>query len=249
MLGVCDLLAGVRACFGISVGGFLWADDGGRLGTLGVGVFDRRCARDAGLDGDRPEADVLRSPGSGWSEVPLVNDEGGTWLGVLVTDFVGVGLAGFGEGLVVTVDGPGLVAGGVSVGWRGAFSVSIGSDSTGFGGSDSTRVGSRDGGVTFIPSAGGEGVSLTSGGEPSSEPLESGEVGIFFNSENGEAWIVGWTGGHRCPGELPAPCELTRGGRSLVPTLLSFGGEATLELRGGHSLFSLTSSLVESPVV
>ena len=249
MLGVCDLLVGVRVCFGISVGGFLWADDGGRLGTLGVGVFDLRCARDAGLDGGRPEADVLRSLTSGWSEGPLVNEEGGIWLGILVADFVGVGLAAFGGGLVATVDGPGLVAGGVLAGWGGVFSVSMGSDSAGFRGSDSTRVGSRDGGVTSIPSAGGEGDSSTSGGEPSSEPLANGEVGVFFNSENGEAWMVGWTGGHRWPGELPAPCELTRGDQSLMPTLLSIGGEATLELRGGHSFFSLTSSLVESPVV
>jgi len=89
----------------------------------------------------------------------------------------------------------------------------------------------------------------TSGGVESSEPLASGEVGLFFDSGNGEAWMVGWTGGHRCPLELPVPCALSRGGHSLPPTLLSFGGEETSEVRGGHSLFSFISSLTESPVV
>lgn len=59
----------------------------------------------------------------------------------------------------------------------------------------------------------------------------------------------GWTGGHRCPEESPELWVLSRGGQSLPPTLLSFGGEAALEVRGGHSLLSFISSLVESPVV
>ena len=128
----------------------------------------------------------------------------------------------------------------------------MGSGSTGFGGSGSTRVGSRDGGVTSITfggSVGGEGTSSTSGGVPSSEPLASGGVGVFFNSENGEAWIVGWTGGHRCPEESPELWVLSRGGHSLAPTLPSFGEGVTLEVRGGQSRFSLASSLAESPVV
>ena len=89
----------------------------------------------------------------------------------------------------------------------------------------------------------------TSGGVPNSEPLASGEVGAFFNSGNGEAWMIGWTGGHRCPRESPELCALSRGGHTLPPTLVSFGGEPTLEVRGGHSLFSLVSSLAESPVI
>ena len=128
----------------------------------------------------------------------------------------------------------------------------MGSGSTGFRGSGSTRVGFRDGGVTSITfggSVGGGGTSSTSGGVPSSEPLASGGVGVFFNSENGEAWMIGWSGGHRCPRVIPEPCELGRGGHSLPPTLLSFGGELTLEVRGGHSLLSLISSLTESPVI
>lgn len=248
MLGVSDLLVGVDVCLDVSVGGFLRTDDGGRPGTPGVGVFDLRFVRDAGLDGGRPE-DVLRSFTSGWSEVPLVNEEGGCLLGVFAADFVGVGLAAFDGGLVATEDGPGLVAGEVTVGWGGVFGISMGSGSTGFKGSDSTRVGVRDGGMTSITSAGGEGALSTSGGAPSSEPLASGDVEVFISSENGEAWIIGWTGGRRCPGESPGLCELSRGGQSLMPTLLSFGGEATLELRGGHSLLSLISSLAESPVV
>lgn len=245
---VSDLLVGVDVCFGVSVGGFRRTDDGGRPGTLGVGVFDLRFVRDAGLDGGRPE-DVLRSLTSGWSGVPLVNEEGGSLLSAFVAVFGGVDLAAFDGGLVATEDGPGLVVGGVTVGWGSVFGVSMGSDSTGSRGSDSTTVGFRDGGVTSISSAGGEGALSTSGGRSSSEPLARGEVGGFFNSENGEAWIIGWTGSRRCPGESPGLCELTRGGQSLMPTLLSFGGEVTLELRGGHSLFSLTSSFAESPVV
>jgi hypothetical protein len=76
----------------------------------------------------------------------------------------------------------------------------MGSGSTGFGGSGSTRVGLRDGGVTSITfdgSVGGDGALSTSGEVPSSEPPASGEAGVFFNSENGEAWMIGWTGGHR----------------------------------------------------
>lgn len=117
---------------------------------------------------------------------------------------------------------------------------------------DSTRVDFRDGGmtsITFGGSAGGEGALSTSGGVSSSEPLASGEVGVFFSSENGEAWMIGWTCGHRCPEESPELCALRRGGQSLLPTLLSLDEEVTLEVRGGHSLFSLISSLAESPVV
>lgn len=207
--------------------------------------------RDVGLDGGRAEVDVLRSFASAWSEVPLVNEDGGVLLGVLVLGFVGVVFTVFVGDLVATEEGPGLAAGEVTTGW-GISGVSMGSGSTGFGGSGSTRVGFRDGGVTSITfgdSAGGEGVLSTSGGVPSSEPLASGEVRFFFNSENGEVWMVGWTGGHRCPGESPGPCELSRGGHSLPPTLLSFGGELMLEVRGSHSLFSFISSFVESPVV
>ena len=55
-------------------------------------------------------------------------------------------------------------------------------------------VGSRDGGVISITlgdSGRGGGELLTSGGVARSEPLENGEVGDFFNSENGEAWMIG----------------------------------------------------------
>lgn len=61
--------------------------------------------------------------------------------------------------------------------------------------------------------------------------------------------MIGWTGGHRCPAESPEFCELSRGVHSLLPPSLSLGGKAALEVRGGHSLFSFTSSLAESPVV
>lgn len=55
-------------------------------------------------------------------------------------------------------------------------------------------MGSLDGGVTSITlgiSTGGEGDFSTPGGGPSSSSLVSGEVGLFFNSENGEAWMIG----------------------------------------------------------
>jgi len=209
-----------------------------------VGVLDLRFARDVGLDCGRAEVDVLRSFGSAWSEDPLANETGGDLLDVLVAGFVGVVFTVFGGGdLVPTKDGPGLVAGGLAVGW----------DVSGASmGSGSTRVGFREGGVTSITfggSAGGEGALSTSGGVPGSESLASGGVGVFFNSENGEARMIGWTGGHRWPGVSPEGCTLGRGGHSLPPTLLSFGGELTLEARGGHSLLSLISSLVESPVM
>lgn len=61
--------------------------------------------------------------------------------------------------------------------------------------------------------------------------------------------MVGWIGSHRCPEVSPEFCALSRGDQSLPPVLLSLGGEATLEVRGGHSLFSFVSSLAESPVV
>ena len=90
----------------------------------------------------------------------------------------------------------------------------------------------------------------TSGGIISSEPLASGEVGLFFKSENGDAWMFGWIGGHRGPGRSPDVCVLGRGDRSPPPpTLPSLGEEAMLEVRGGHSLFSFVSSLAESPVL
>lgn len=114
------------------------------------------------------------------------------------------------------------------------------------------RVGSRDGGVisiTFGGSTGGRGDSSTSGGVIRSEPLASGEVGVFFSSENGEVWMIGWVGGHLCPGESPVFCALSRGDQSLPPALVSLGGEAMLGVRGGHSFFSFVSSLAESPVV
>lgn len=69
--------------------------------------------RDKGLDGGRAEVDVLRSLVSAWSEVPLVNDDGGGLLGVLVFGFVGVVFTVFDGDLVATEDGPGLMAGGV----------------------------------------------------------------------------------------------------------------------------------------
>ena len=144
---------------------------------LDVGVLDLRFARDVGLDGGRPEVDVLQSFGSAWSKVPLANETGGSSLGVLVAGFVGVVFTVFGgEDLVTTEDGPSLVAGGSAVGW----------DVSGIlMGSGSTRVGFRDRGVISITPggpAGGEGVLSTSEGVPSSEPLASRGVGVFFNS-------------------------------------------------------------------
>ena len=227
-------------------------DDGGRTG-VDVGVLDLKFVRDDGLDCGRAEADALRSSASGWSDVPLVNEDGGGLFGVLVFGFVGVVFTVFGGDFFAAGDGSGLVAGGATVGWGGVFGVSTGSGSTGFGGSGSTRVGFRDGGLTSITlggSAGGEGdLSTTSGGVESSELLVSGDVCAFFSSGNGEAWIVGWIGCHRCLGESPVLCVLSRGGHSLPPTLLSFDVEVVFEVRGGHSLFSFASSLAESPVV
>ena len=187
-VGVLGLLTGVGVWLGGSAGGLLRADDGGRTGVLDVGVLDLRVARDAGLEGGRAEVDVLRSPASTWSEFPLANEDGGSLLGVFVLDFVGVVFTVLGGDLVAAEDGPDLVAGGVTVG-RGASGVSMGSGSTGSGGSGSTTVGFLDGGVTSITfgsSGGGEGGASASG-EPSSESLARGGVGIFFNSENGEA--------------------------------------------------------------
>ena len=68
------------------------------------------------------------------------------------------------------------------------------STSSGSTGPDSAMVDSRDGGVISITldiSTGGGGGSLTSGGVASSESLASGEVGLFFNSGNGEVWMIG----------------------------------------------------------
>ena len=220
---------------------------------MDVGVLDLRFAREAGLDCGRAEVDALRSSVSGWSEVPLVNEDGGGLLGVLVMGFVGVVFTVFGGDFIATGDA-GLTAGGATVGWGGVFGISAGSGVTGFGGSGSTRVDLRDGGrtsITFGGSAGGGGGSSTSGGAKSSKRLASGELVSFFNSGNGEVWIVGWIGCHRCPEEeSPVFCALSRGGQSLPPTLPSPGEEVMLEVRGGgHSLFSFTSSLAESPVV
>ena len=189
MMGVLDLLVGVGVCFGVSVGGFLWADDCGRTG-VDVGVLDLRLVRDVGLDGGRAEVDALRSLASVRSKDPLVKEDGGDLPSVLVPGFVGAFFAVFSGDFVAVGDGPGLVAGGVTVGFGGVFGASTGSGSTGFGGSGSIRVGSRDGGVTsmtFSSSAGGEGGLSTSRGVIRSESLTSGEVGLFFNSENEEA--------------------------------------------------------------
>jgi len=205
--------------------------------------------RDDGLDCGR-EVDALLSSVSGCSDVPLVNEDGGGLVGALVLDLVGVVFTVFGGDFFATGDGTGL--GGATVGRGGVFGVSAGSGSTGFGGSGSTRVDFRDGGTTsttFGGSAGGEGDLSTSGGVKSSEALTSGDVEVLLNSENGEAWMVGWIGSHRCPEESPVLWVLSRGGQSLPPTLLSFDTEVVFEVRGGHSLFSLTSSLAESPVV
>lgn len=115
MVGVLDLLAGVGVCLGVSVGSFPRADDGGRTG-VDVGVLDLKFVRDVGLDGGRAEVDVLRSLASVWSDVPLVNEEGGSLLGVLVLGFVGVVFTDFGGDLVAIEDGPDWVAGGATVG-------------------------------------------------------------------------------------------------------------------------------------
>lgn len=69
-----------------------------------------------GLGGGRAEVDVLRSFASGWSEVPLVNEDGGDLLVVLAVDFVGVVFTVLDGDLVAAEDGPDLVAGGVTVG-------------------------------------------------------------------------------------------------------------------------------------
>jgi hypothetical protein len=199
--------------------------------------------------------DVLLSLASGWRGAPLENEDGGSLLVVLAFGFVGACLTVFERGLATTGVGSGLVTGGGIAGWGGEFGASTGSGSRSFGGSDSAIVGSRDGGMTSITlgdsgGGGGEGDLGTSGGVTSSVPLASGEDGLFFTSGNGEAWMIGWTGDHRCGEESPEVCALSRGGHSLFPTLVSFGGEETLEMRGGgHSLLSLTSSLAESPVV
>jgi hypothetical protein len=181
-----------------------------------------------------------------------VNEDGGSLLGVLAWGFVGVALTVFGGDLVATDDGPDVVVGDVIVGGGSAFGISTGSGSTTFGGSGSARVGSRDGGSTFITlgiSTGGEGDLSTSGGVASPELGTRGEIGLFLSSKNGDVWMVGWTGGQRCPEESPELCALSRGGQSLLPTELSLGVEVMLEVRGGHSLFSFTSALAESPVV
>ena len=60
--------------------------------------------------------DILRSLASGWSEVPLVNEDGGCLPGVLVLGFVDVAFTGFGGDFVATEGGPDFVAGGDIVG-------------------------------------------------------------------------------------------------------------------------------------
>jgi hypothetical protein len=108
--GVLGLLT---VCFGVSAPGFLWADDDGR----DVGVLDLKFVRDVGLDGVWAEVDVLRSLTSACNGVPLVNEDGGGGLPVvLALGFVGVALSVFGGDLVATEDGPGLVVGEVIVG-------------------------------------------------------------------------------------------------------------------------------------
>ena len=161
--------------------------------------MDLKLFRDDGLDCGL-EVDALRSSVSGWREVPLVNEDGGGLLGVLVLDFVGVVFTVFGGDFFAAGDGTGFGTGGATVGWGGVFGMSEGSGSTGFGGSGSTRVGFRDGGttsITFGSSAGGEGDLSTPGGVKSSDALTSGEVEALLNSGNAEAWMVGWIGGHR----------------------------------------------------
>lgn len=69
-----------------------------------------------GLEDGRAEVDVLRSFESGWSGVPLVNEEGGSLSGVLVSSFAGLIFAVLGGDLVATESGPGLVVEGVTVG-------------------------------------------------------------------------------------------------------------------------------------
>ena len=83
---------------------------------MDVGVLDLRLVRDVGLDGGRAEVDVLRSVLSGWSEDPLVNEDGGGLLGVFVLDFVGFDFTDFGGDLATTEDDPDLVEGGATVG-------------------------------------------------------------------------------------------------------------------------------------
>lgn len=107
MEGVFDLLTGVDACFGVSVGGLLRVDEGGRAG-VDVGVLDLRFVRDAGLDGCLVEVDVLLSLVSGWRAAPLEKDDGGS----LPVDLVFACLVVFWEGLVATEGEAGLVVGG-----------------------------------------------------------------------------------------------------------------------------------------
>lgn len=45
--------------------------------------------------------------------------------------------------------------------------------------------------MTLGGSGGGEGDLVTSGGVASSSRLARGEVGLLFNSENGDAWMIG----------------------------------------------------------
>ena len=51
--------------------------------------------------------------------------------------------------------------------------------------------------ITLGVSGGGE-VGFSSSGVVNLEPPEREEDGLFINSENEEAWMIGWTGGgHR----------------------------------------------------
>lgn len=102
-------------CFGVSVGGFLWADDRGRPG-VDVGVLDLKFARDVGLDGGWAGAEDLRSLASVCSEVPLANEDGGSLPVALALDFVDVALTVFEGGLVSTGGRSASVVGGATVG-------------------------------------------------------------------------------------------------------------------------------------
>jgi len=66
--------------------------------------------------------------------VPLADETGGSLLGVLVAGFVGVVFTVFGGGdRAATEDGPGLVVGGLAVGWDvSGVSMDSGSTRVGF---------------------------------------------------------------------------------------------------------------------
>lgn len=113
--GVLGLLTGVDACFGVSVGGPLRVDDGGRAG-VDVGVLDLKFVRDVGLGSCWAEEGVLLSLTSVLGGAPLEKEDGGGLLVGLVFGFVCAGLTAFEGGLVATEDGLGVVVGGAIVG-------------------------------------------------------------------------------------------------------------------------------------